>query len=212
MSEASSSASAVRRAVLILGIGLVVLAGVIAVWLWQGDRIAGTVTGTGSALVGGPFELVDQDGKVRHDTDFAGQYMLVYFGYTYCPDVCPTSLAIMSRALQGLGAEADRITPIFITVDPERDTVEEMQDYVSHFGPRMVGLTGTPEQVRQAAKAYRVYYAKGDDGQDDGTYLMDHSSITYLMGPDGRYITHFPYGTTAAEMTAGLAKVLHRED
>jgi protein SCO1/2 len=209
MAQSRRPSSPAARAALILGAGLVLLAGGIGLWLWQGERIAGTVVSdSGEALVGGHFELVDQHGTVRRDTDFAGQYLLVYFGYTYCPDVCPTSLAIMSAALEELGPAAERITPVFVTVDPERDTVDQLKDYASHFHPRLVALTGTPEQVAQAAKAYRVYFAKAADGGDDGTYLMDHSSITYLMGLDGRYVTHFPHGTSAEEMAAGLAKIV----
>ncbi|HEY7687169.1 MAG TPA: SCO family protein, partial [Dongiaceae bacterium] len=110
---------------------------------------------SGKALVGGPFTLTDQNGKRVTDQDFRGKYMLVFFGYTYCPDVCPTELQVMTAALDKLGAKADRVTPIFITIDPQRDTAEQVGTYVRNFGPRMVGLTGTQAETDAAAKAYR---------------------------------------------------------
>ena len=140
--------------------------------------------------IGGPFELVDQQGAPVTDKTFSGRYMLIYFGYGFCPDVCPTELANMAAALDALGSKSENIQPLFITVDPERDTPEFLADYVVNFHPRLIGLTGTPEQVKTAAKAYKVYYAKaGKPGEAD--YLMDHTSFVYLMGPDGRFLSLF---------------------
>jgi len=162
----------------------------------------------GKPKIGGPFNLVNQDGVAVSEADFKGQYMLVYFGYTYCPDVCPTSLSTMATALDILGPKADKITPIFITVDPERDDAEALKTYVGYFHPRLVGLTGSVAQIKAVAKAYKAYFAKSGDGYNDGDYTMDHSSITYLMGPDGKFVTHFGHGVDAEAMAKKLAEVL----
>jgi protein SCO1/2 len=134
--------------------------------------------------------------------------MLVFFGYTYCPDLCPTELQVMSAALDGLGAKADAIQPIFISFDPERDTPEVLKQYVSNFHPRLVGLTGTPEEVAAAAKAYRVYYSKVPNNSAPDTYLMDHSTITYLMDPQGRFLKHFSYSTDSAALAKALEEAM----
>lgn len=168
-----------------------------------------SVSMSGNALIGGPFTLVDQDGKARTDAEFRGRLMLVYFGYTYCPDICPTELQTMSSALDALGDKAKRVQPIFITIDPERDTVAALKAYVGHFHPRLLGLTGTAREVAAAAKAYRVYYAKAPvkgGGKDD--YLMDHSGLVLLMGQDGRYLTHFTPQTTPEQMAKAIGKYL----
>lgn len=162
----------------------------------------------GVPQIGGPFNLIDQDGKTVSEADFKGKYMLIYFGFTYCPDVCPTSLTIMEDALDMLGDKAENITPIFITVDPERDDSEAMKTYVEYFHPRLVGLTGSPDQVKAAAKAYKVYFSKSGDGYEDDDYSVDHSSITYLMDPDGKFITHFSNGVEAEVMGKKLAEIL----
>jgi protein SCO1/2 len=138
----------------------------------------------GMAL-GGPFSLVDHHGRAVTEADFAGRFLLVYFGFTYCPDVCPTELGTIAAALDALEGQGDRVTPVFITVDPERDTPEALADYVSRFHPRMVGLTGSAAQVAAAARAYRVFYARVNRPETT-QYLMDHSSFIYLVGPDGR--------------------------
>jgi protein SCO1/2 len=141
------------------------------------------------------------------EKDFLGRHMLVFFGFTYCPDICPTELQVMTAALDMMGADGDRIQPVFITVDPERDTPEVMKSYVENFGPRLVGLTGSLEEITAVAKAYRVYFAKAaKTGTDD--YLMDHSSIIYLMGPDGRFLKHFTYTTDAQKLAAALKEAL----
>lgn len=162
---------------------------------------------TGRALIGGPFELVDQDGKTRKDAEFRGKYMLVFFGYTHCPDFCPTGLQAMTDSLDALGKDAEKIQPIFITIDPDRDTAKVLKDYVSNFHKQLIGLTGSDAQVAQAAKAYRVYYARaGKPGTAD--YLMDHSTFTYLMGPDGKYLTHFSHGTPPKTVAERIRKLM----
>ena len=154
-------------------------------------------------VLGGPFQLVDQTGRSVTEADFAGRFMLVYFGFTYCPDVCPTELGTMVAALDELGDIASRVTPIFITVDPERDTPEAMADYVSRFDPRLVGLTGTPEQIAAAARAYRVFYSKVQRPEMT-EYLVDHSSFIYLVGPDGRVRSLFRPQTSPEAMAQAI--------
>ncbi len=157
--------------------------------------------------LGGPFTLVDQTGRTVTERDFAGKVLLVYFGYTYCPDVCPTELGTMVAALDAMGPAGERVTPVFISIDPGRDTPAAMADYVSRFHPRMVGLTGTPEQVAAAARAYRVYFAKVHP-RDTTEYLMDHSSFIYLVGPDGRVRSLFRPGTTPEAIAAAVTAQL----
>ncbi|MGH9807928.1 MAG: SCO family protein [Terriglobia bacterium] len=163
---------------------------------------------SGKALIGGPFTLTDQNGKQVTDKDFRGRFMLVYFGFTFCPDVCPSALQVMAAALDKLGPKAAKITPIFITIDPERDTPDKMAQYVQSFDPRLVGLTGTPEEIAAVTKEYRVYAKKVDDPKSTAGYTMDHSSIIYVMGPDGSYRTHFTHTTNVDAMAARLAKML----
>jgi cytochrome oxidase Cu insertion factor (SCO1/SenC/PrrC family) len=169
---------------------------------------APTATQSGKALIGGPFTLTNQKGERVTDATFRGKYMLVSFGYTSCPDVCPAELQLMANAVDLLGANAEKITPIFITVDPERDTVQQIGSYVENFSPRMVGLTGTPEEVKEAASAYRVYYAKAEGASTASGYLMDHSTFIYLMDPQGQYVTHFAYGTTREKLAEAIAKAM----
>jgi len=148
--------------------------------------------------IGGPFVLVDHTGKTRTDEDFRGKLLLIYFGYSYCPDVCPTDLQQISLAIKGLGTAGEAIQPLFITLDPERDTAAHLADYVPLFHPRLIGLTGSAEQIRRVALAYKVYYAKYPPGSPD--YVVDHSSFIYLIDENGKYIGFFPPGTTADRM------------
>ncbi len=173
-------------------------------WL-AGNRKADT----DQPVIGGAFELVDQNGKPFTEKDLKGKYSLIYFGYTYCPDVCPTELQTMTQALEMLGPMASRIRPVMISVDPERDTPEVLKEYLSNFYPGFVGLTGTPEQVRKAGQAYRVFYRKTDE-KSASEYLMDHSSIVYLMDPEGRYLKHFAYGTSPEKMAEGIRKAIEK--
>src|SRR3984957_12449011 len=158
--------------------------------------------------VGGPFSLIDGDGKPVTDQTWRGKYMLVYFGYTYCPDVCPTTLTSVAAALDKLGPKADQIQPLFITVDPKRDTPAVVKQYAAAFSPRLIGLTGTPEQIAVAAKEYRVYYAEHRTGPGPDDYSMDHSSILYLMGPDGKFIAPIRADESGAQMATDLAKLM----
>jgi protein SCO1/2 len=163
---------------------------------------------SGKALIGGPFELVGKDGKTVTDEDFRGRYTLVFFGFTHCPDICPAELQVMSAALEDLGDDADKVVPIFISLDPERDTPEAVTAYVESFGPDFVGLTGSREQIEKAAKAYRVSYKKFQDESMGNDYSIDHSALVYLMGPDGEFVTHIPYGTPAEKMAETLRRYL----
>jgi cytochrome oxidase Cu insertion factor (SCO1/SenC/PrrC family) len=162
--------------------------------------------------IGGPFALIDHTGKLRTDEDFRGKLLLIYFGYSYCPDVCPTDLQQIGLAVDGLGAGADAVQPLFITLDPERDTALHLADYVPLFHPRLIGLTGSAEQIRRVALAYKVYYAKYLP--DSPNYVIDHSSFIYLVDEAGKYVGFFPPGTTAERMieiiTLNLSKTLKR--
>lgn len=180
-------------------LGLAVAAGI--AW-WQLNTASRMAT-SGLPGLGGPFTLVDHTGRTVTQADFGDRLRLMYFGYTYCPDVCPTELSAMAGALDRLGPAAERVQPLFISIDPQRDTVSHMKDYVVLFHPRLVGLTGTPEQVQAAAKAYRVYYAKAPGGGADD-YLMDHSSFVYLVSPAGAVVTVFPAKTTPDAMAEGI--------
>jgi protein SCO1/2 len=150
------------------------------------------------AAIGGPFKLIDQDGRALSDADLKGHPFLVFFGFTHCPDVCPTTLFEVSQVLRALGPDADRVRALFITVDPERDTAPLMKDYLSSFDRHVVGLTGDPAAIAAVAKAYRVYYKKVP--LDAGSYTMDHTAIVYLMDKDGRFVAPFSLkrGTEAA--------------
>jgi cytochrome oxidase Cu insertion factor (SCO1/SenC/PrrC family) len=164
---------------------------------------------SGTALIGGPFHMVNHKGEAVTEKSYAGQYMLLFFGFTSCKDVCPTELQVMTAALQELGTDAEKITPLFVTVDPDRDTVDVMKTYVSAFHPRLQGLTGTAVEVAEIAKAYHIFYAKVPNPNDPTDYEMDHASIIYLMGPDGTFLKHFTYTTDAKALAEGLKKVLH---
>lgn len=161
------------------------------------------------ATIGGPFELTGTDGKTVRWSDFDGQYRIVYFGFTYCPDICPTDVQRMSKGLSKfeqaepeLGA---KVQPIFITIDPERDTQAAVAEFVANFHPRLIGLTGTPEQIKATADAFRVFYSKGET-PESGNYLMEHSAITYLFGPDGKPIATLPTDLGADAVTEELSK------
>lgn len=196
-------------------LAILAIALVLGIGLTYRLMMMGTETqSSGSAAIGGSFELVNQDGKTVTEKDFAGKYMLTYFGYTFCPDVCPTELQVMGNALDIMPEDvANEITPVFFTVDPERDTVEAIAEYVPYFHDRMVGLTGTVAQTSAAAKTFRVYYAKSiPEGEPDNTdsYLMDHSSFVYLMDRDGKFVRHFNYGTSPEDMAKGVVEAIKK--
>jgi protein SCO1/2 len=149
---------------------------------------------SGRAPVGGPFELTDQTGHRRTDADFHGKLVVLYFGYTYCPDVCPTELQSISLALDKLGAAADAVQPVFITVDPERDTPARLAEFVASFHPRLIGLTGSLAEIRKTAIAYRTFFARNGATTTPDDYSVDHSGFIYLLGKDGRYLGFLPPG------------------
>ena len=178
-----------------------------------------------AAAIGGPFTLVDHQGRPRTWDYFKGRFMLVYFGYTFCPDVCPTALANLGEAFDILGQAADKVTPVFISVDPNRDTPEYMREYLNFFHPRLVGLTGTPKQTAAVLKSYKAFSAKAaapehehehlegrkpGDGHthDEHDYLIDHTSIIYLVGPDGAFMGHFSHGDSPDDIAKGIRKFL----
>ena len=161
-----------------------------------------------AAAIGGPFTLTDGAGKGVTDQTYRGKYMLVYFGYTFCPDVCPTTLNDVAQALDKLGPRADRVDPLFITVDPARDTADVVKQYAAAFSPRLQGLTGTPAQIATVAHEYRVYYAQHKTGPNPGDYTMDHSSILYLMDPAGQFVGIIRADEGADQMATDLAKYL----
>ncbi|MBU6442357.1 MAG: SCO family protein [Alphaproteobacteria bacterium] len=180
-----------RRPVVVTLVALVIAAA-IGVVVWEGGHIqrqqGQVVEGTASDI-GGPFTLTDQYGRTRRDSEFRGRYMLVYFGYTNCPDVCPTTLSVMADALDKMEGAAKQVVPIFITVDPARDTPSVMKQYLSSFGPDFIGLTGPADAIAKVAKAYHVY--EKDEPAKNGTYAVDHSNAMYLMGPDGKFVTSY---------------------
>jgi len=192
-------------------IGVFVLVASVAAWMFTPNPANDTASNTQNQmgnLVGGPFSLVNQDGERVTEKDFLSSYFLVYFGYSYCPDVCPVDLQSMTAALDLLNEETlDKVQPVFITIDPERDTVEVMKAYVSLFHPKLIGLTGTPEEITAATRAYRVY-ARKVETESDSEYLMDHSAITFLMSPEGKYIAHFSTGFKPEAMAQRLEDVV----
>ncbi|TDP49247.1 protein SCO1/2 [Zavarzinia compransoris] len=158
-----------------------------------------------AGVVGGPFGLIDEDGKPVTEKSWPGKYLLVFFGFTYCPDVCPTTLAQMTEVLKDLGPAADRIQPLFITVDPERDGAAELKNYTSSFDPRITGLTGDRSQIDAVLKTYRGVALRRGEGED---YTMDHSTLVYLMGPDGRLKWIFAHDLEPKAFADGLRKLI----
>jgi protein SCO1 len=164
------------------------------------------VHGVTATRIGGPFTLVDDTGATVTEKTLAGKPYIMYFGYTFCPDFCPTTLLDLSRWIEKLGPDADRFNYVFVTVDPERDTVQSLHTYLSSFDKRIRGYTGTPAEIAQIAKEYRVYYKKIPS--EDGGYTMDHSAIIYLMGSDGKFVTMIAYQEDDASALAKLRSVV----
>jgi len=187
---------------------LLVLAVVAAALLWR-TREPGDRPPLAGADVGGPFALVDEDGRAVTDRSFAGKYRLMYFGFTFCPDVCPTDMQRLAQGLRAFEAadpdRAARVQPIFVSVDPARDTPAVVKQFTDAFHPRFVGLTGSQAQVDAALKAFRVYAARASGG-DPQNYLVDHSAITYLMGPGGEPVSFLAQGATPQDVAAELAR------
>lgn len=204
-----------QRALIILVLGGLALAGaLIAAHLTRdpGPAIVASADGAdfvepGSVPIGGPFTLIDHTGRTVTEADFRGRYLLVFFGFTHCPDVCPTTLGEIVRTMDLLREDAATVQPLFISVDPKRDTPAAMAEYVKAFHPSIVGLTGTPEQIAAVAKEYRTAYEKQPiEGRDD--YTVTHQANTYLMSPEGEYLTHFSYGTPPEEMAQTVRKAI----
>jgi cytochrome oxidase Cu insertion factor (SCO1/SenC/PrrC family) len=160
----------------------------------------------GRGTVGGAFTLTDTNGRQRSDAEFRGKLMVVYFGFTFCPDICPTDLMAITRALEALGPAAKAVQPIFITIDPERDT-KIMAEYLSAFHPSFVGLTGSPDQIRKVANSYKAAYSKVEDGKGD--YTIDHTGVIYLMGRGGEYLGFMPPQTGPDRLAEVLRKYLN---
>jgi protein SCO1/2 len=159
--------------------------------------------------IGGAFTLTDHTGKTVSDTDFQGKAMLVFFGFTRCPDVCPVTMTAMTKAMELLGSKADQVQPLFISVDPEHDTPKVLADFVANFDKRIVAMTGTAEQVRQVADAYKAYYAKSAGEDESAEANVDHSTYMYLMGKDGQFIKVLPYNVPEEELAGAIASILN---
>ena len=183
--------------------GLVVF---LAVFLYATGQFGGGA-GSGPSVIGGPFKLTDQDGKVITEADFKGKPFLVFFGYTHCPDVCPTTLFDMSEVMRALGPDADRTAGLFISVDPDRDTPAVLKDYLSSFDPHVRGATGNEAELGKVEKEYKVYAKKVPTGKD-GDYSMDHSAVVYLMDKSGRFVATFRLNRKPQESAVELRKYL----
>ena len=184
---------------------LVITAGVLLTLALRETPRGAAATALASAI-GGQFQLIDQNGKPFSDANLKGKWHLIFFGYTHCPDACPTALNEMSLALDRLGIKRDEVGVVFITVDPERDTPDVLKSYVQNFDAPIVALTGSPEAVAQAAKAYRVFYAKHP--RADGDYDMDHSAVIYVMNPEGRFTATFTPDSSADAIVQRLQKLI----
>ena len=192
-----------RAAILLAGLGLLVLVSGTALYTLLGGRPECDVSSAVGATIGGPFELVDREGDLVTDVDVLNRPALVYFGYTYCPDVCPFDMARNALAVDLLAEQGHDIVLVFISVDPERDTPEVLGQYADDMFPEMVALTGSAEQVKAAAKAYRAYFAKGEGSGE--FYLVDHSTFTYLMFPGNEFGTYFRREDTAEGIAETVA-------
>jgi len=183
--------------------GLAIFLGVL---FYATGQIGGGGNGPGPSAIGGPFKLTDQNGKPITDADFKGRPFLVFFGYTHCPDVCPTTLFEVSEMMRALGPDADRTAALFVTIDPERDTPAALKDYLSSFDPHVRGATGDSQAIDAAEKAYRVYAKKVP--ADNGEYSMDHTALVYLMDKQGRFVAPFKLNRKPEDAAAELRKYL----
>jgi protein SCO1/2 len=194
-----------HRIALTAGAAAVALAVLAAAWLPTMLRQPGEAAGFGIAEVGGPFRLVDTAGRPVTDQDLLGRPTVIFFGFTFCPEVCPTTLHELSGLMKELGPDADRLNVVFVSVDPERDTPDQLRDYLSLFDPRIRGLTGTQEQVERIAAAYRVYHRRVP--LEGGSYTMDHTASVYLMDPEGRFTGTIAHGEAHDTALAKLARL-----
>jgi protein SCO1 len=166
---------------------------------------------TSVVTIGGPFTLSTPDGTTVTDQTYRGQWLLVYFGYTFCPNSCPTTLLEVATALKKLGLDAVRVQPLFITVDPQRDTPKVMRQYIESFDPRIVGLTGTPQQIAAAAQEYGAYYVRHSTGAGPDDYVVDHSTYLYLMDPQGKFVRAFDSDTSGDRIADALRALIAQE-
>lgn len=208
------------------GLALLIAATVL---VWTGNRqpaqkiTPAKETGTGAPAIGGDFTLTDQDGKTVHASDYRGKLMLIYFGYTHCPTICPVSVGNMSKALDLFGSKADGVVALFITVDPARDTPAALKDYLANFNKHVIGLTGTDAQIKTVTADYKAYFAKQGAGwaeekpghmdmdehnHADANYLVNHSGFIYLMDKDGKYVQLFQYNASPQEIAAAITPLL----
>lgn len=203
-----------RKLLLILVVVLLGLTAVTVV-LSRGEGPAGgTETSradTSPVPIGGGFSLTDQNGKVVKDTDFRGKLMLVFFGFTHCPDICPTTMSAMTAMMNALGDQSAGVVPMLITVDPERDTPARMKEFLADFHPAIIGLTGSKEEVQAVAQAYKVYHERPSaEAQESGNYMVNHTGFVYLMGRDGQYVSHFSQDDFGDKMTQSVKRALKR--
>lgn len=191
----------------IIALALLVAIGGLVLTIKPGPRNAER---SAAVLIGGPFKLLGPDNIPITDKSFPGKWLLVFFGYTYCPDVCPATMINIADAIDALGPYAKQIQPLFITVDPARDTPSVLKDYTAHFGPHIIGLSGSANAIADVLKAYRVY-AAARPAESGGPVLFDHSAIIYLMAPTGAYATHFNPSMTGKEMAAKIIEQIRAE-
>lgn len=195
-----------QRTLTIVAAVLILATGAFAAYsiylLSQGRSVGGSVISDASITIGGPFTLTDHTGKRVTEADYAGRAHLVFFGFTYCPDICPTKLAETTAVLDGLGSDADKIDVLFITIDPERDTPQALADYVSVFHPRIIGLTGSQEEITSVARAYRAFFRRVP--LDGGDYTMDHSTVVYLFDKAGDFVGPVAMDRDPAEVAEEL--------
>jgi protein SCO1/2 len=198
--------------IMLIALGTIAVTAFVA---WQriaDKRTTKTADGVGlsaAVKIGGPFVLTNHLGKTVSDTVYRGRYLYIYFGYGYCPDVCPTELANMAATIDALGPQADQVQPLFITIDPERDTTEFLAEYVTQFHPQFIGLTGSLDEIAAVAKSYRVFYRKAKD-ENASEYLMDHSNFAYFMGLDGGFLTMFRGGTNPKALAETMMKYIEK--
>jgi protein SCO1/2 len=178
-------------------------------WQLFGGVPASQVTTSGSAAIGGPFTLVSTNGETVTNRTYRGKWLLTFFGYTFCPDACPTALNNISVALEKLGPDANKLQPLFITVDPRRDTREVMSEYLKSFDSRIIGLTGSQDQIDQVSKEYRVYVAPQKPESDGDYYLVSHSAYIYLMNPDGKFVNVIAGSEAGEEIATWLRKEMN---
>jgi protein SCO1/2 len=199
-----------RAALLAIALAVATVGALAGVWPLIVGPPAPRVVTSGTAAIGGPFQLVSTNADTVTDQSYRGKWLLIYFGYTFCPDACPTALNGMSVALEKLGRDAGKLQPLFITVDPGRDTREVMSEYLKSFDPRIVGLTGSQDQIDGVVKEYRIYVEQQKSGTEGNDYLVSHSARIYLMDPSGKFANVIDGNETGETIAARLRKEIHR--